>query len=100
MLLLFSLKLSDCTHEANEHLDEMLPAKPFHRPTSLGPEHLVRDFDQLWMDVEPVEPTVLAMAMPWFVGQVHLVFTVFQEDVTHREVLPTKSLKQALGYLG
>jgi hypothetical protein len=56
-----------------------------HRTLTLLTEHLIRNFDKLGVPVEPLEPAVLTMPMPWFVNHVEPMSAVEQADMADSE---------------
>jgi hypothetical protein len=99
-LLLFLLKAGNRRHKSDKHLDEVRAPETFHREPTLRPEHLVRDLDQLRMDIEPVEPAILTVPMPWLVDHVQPMPAVFHEDMLDRKIFPTETTEEFFRYLG
>ncbi|PWT76413.1 MAG: hypothetical protein C5B59_06725 [Bacteroidetes bacterium] len=65
----------------------MLPAHPNDKLFSVLLPSLVHGLDKFWMKVKPLPPTVLAVAMPRLIDDIHLVAAVSQRDVANGEVL-------------
>ena len=77
--------MRDRGHKSEKVLDELASAHCDHRAFALRSIKLIRDLDELRVNIEPLKPTIFAI-VSGLSNRIDLMPAIFKPRVTHGEI--------------